>query len=32
VVEEPTDRPYHIREFTVRDPNGIDIIFGQEIH
>jgi catechol 2,3-dioxygenase-like lactoylglutathione lyase family enzyme len=32
VVEKPTDRPYHIREFTVRDPNGIDIIFGQEIH
>lgn len=32
VVEEPTDRPYDIREFTVRDPNGIDIVFGQEIH
>lgn len=31
VLEEPTDRPYQIREFKVRDPNGIDIVFGQEI-
>ena len=31
VIEEPTDRPYQIREFKVRDPNGIDITFGQEI-
>jgi len=31
VLEEPTDRPYRLREFRVRDPNGIDIVFGQEI-
>jgi uncharacterized glyoxalase superfamily protein PhnB len=28
---EPTDRPYHIREFKVRDRNGIDLVFGQDI-
>jgi hypothetical protein len=22
---------WHIREFTVRDPNGIEIVFGQDI-
>ena len=32
VLEEPTDRPYQIREFKVRDPNGIEIVFGQEIY
>lgn len=32
VREEPTDRPYRIRELTVRDPNGIDIVFGQDIY
>ena len=32
VLEEPTDRPYQIREFKVRDPNGIDIVFGQDIY
>ena len=32
VLEEPVDRPYHIREFRIQDPNGIDIVFGQEIH
>ena len=31
VLNGPMDRPYQIREFKVRDPNGIDIIFGQEI-
>jgi len=31
VLEEPTDRPYHLREFTVRDPNGIEIVFSQEV-
>jgi catechol 2,3-dioxygenase-like lactoylglutathione lyase family enzyme len=31
VLDEPTDRPYHIREFTARDPNGINIVFGQDI-
>jgi predicted enzyme related to lactoylglutathione lyase len=32
VLDEPTDRPYRIREFKVRDPNGIDIVFGQDIY
>lgn len=31
VVETPADRPYRIRELVVRDPNGIDIVFGQDI-
>ena len=31
VLGEPTDRPYHLREFTVRDPNGIEVVFAQEI-
>lgn len=31
VTAEPTDRPYDLRDFTVRDPNGIDIVFGQSI-
>ena len=31
VIDEPTDRPYQIREFKVRDPNGIEIVFGQDI-
>jgi catechol 2,3-dioxygenase-like lactoylglutathione lyase family enzyme len=31
VRDAPTDRPYHIREFRVRDPNGVDIVFGQDI-
>jgi len=31
VLEEPTNRPYRIRERTVRDPNGIVVVFGQEI-
>jgi len=25
------DRPYGIRDFSVRDPNGIEIVFGQDI-
>jgi predicted enzyme related to lactoylglutathione lyase len=32
LLDEPTDRPYQIREFKVRDPNGIEIVFGQDIH
>jgi uncharacterized glyoxalase superfamily protein PhnB len=32
VLEEPTDRPYQIRELRVRDPNGMDIVFGQDIY
>ena len=31
VTNEPTDRPYDIREFSVRDPNGVDLVFGQDI-
>lgn len=27
----PADRPYGVREFSVRDPNGVDIVFGQDI-
>ena len=31
VIVEIADRPYAIRDFTVRDPNGVDIVFGQDI-
>jgi len=31
IVETPTDRPYGIRELTVRDPNGIGVVFGQDV-
>lgn len=31
VLEEPVDRPYHVRELRLRDPNGIEIVFGQDI-
>jgi len=31
VLDEPADRSYGIREFKVRDPNGVDIVFGQDI-
>jgi uncharacterized glyoxalase superfamily protein PhnB len=31
ITVEPGDRPYGVRDFNVRDPNGISIIFGQEI-
>jgi predicted enzyme related to lactoylglutathione lyase len=31
VLEEPTDRPYRIRELKVRDPNGVEIVFGQDV-
>jgi predicted enzyme related to lactoylglutathione lyase len=31
VLDEPTDRPYAIRELKIRDPNGVDIVFGQDI-
>jgi predicted enzyme related to lactoylglutathione lyase len=30
-VREPTDQPYGIREFGVRDLNGVAIVFGQDI-
>ena len=31
VLEPPTDRPYGIRELRVRDPNGVEIVFGQDV-
>ena len=31
VVAEPVDRPYGLREFSVLDPNGVSVIFGQDI-
>ena len=31
VAAAPADRPYGIREFSVRDINGVVIVFGQDI-
>lgn len=31
IVTEPGDRPYRVRDFSVRDPNGVDVVFGQDI-
>ena len=31
VVVELEDRPYGVRDFTIVDPNGVEIIFGQDI-
>jgi catechol 2,3-dioxygenase-like lactoylglutathione lyase family enzyme len=31
ITAEPGDRPYGVRDFSVRDPNGVSIIFGQDI-
>lgn len=31
VASEPTDQPYGIREMSVRDINGIGVVFGQDI-
>ncbi|MBI1761995.1 MAG: VOC family protein [Acidobacteria bacterium] len=31
ITTEPGDRPYGVRDFSIRDPNGISIIFGQDI-
>lgn len=31
VVVELADRPYGIRDFTVRDPNGVDVVLGQDL-
>jgi catechol 2,3-dioxygenase-like lactoylglutathione lyase family enzyme len=31
ITVELGDRPYGVRDFNVRDPNGISIIFGQDI-
>ena len=31
VTAEPTNQPYGLREFGVRDINGVEIVFGQDI-
>src|SRR6185503_3255016 len=31
VPKGPADQPYGIREFAVRDLNGVDVVFGQDI-
>jgi catechol 2,3-dioxygenase-like lactoylglutathione lyase family enzyme len=31
IASEITDQPYGIREFAVRDLNGVGIVFGQDI-
>lgn len=31
VASEPADQPYGVREFSVHDPNGVAIVFGQDI-
>ena len=31
VIVEPADRPYHIRDFSIRDPNGIVVVVGQDL-
>jgi len=31
VTAEPIDRQYGVREFNTQDPNGVTIIFGQDI-
>jgi len=31
VAAEPRNQPYGIREFGVRDINGVGIVFGQDI-
>ena len=31
VLSGPTDRPYGLRELSVRDINGVGVVFGQEI-
>lgn len=31
VTCEPVDRPYGIRDFSVLDPNGVLVVFGQDI-
>jgi uncharacterized glyoxalase superfamily protein PhnB len=28
---EPGDQPYGVRDFGVTDPNGVAIVFGQDI-
>jgi predicted enzyme related to lactoylglutathione lyase len=31
VTAEPKNQPYGIREFGLQDPNGVGIVFGQDI-
>lgn len=31
VAAEPADQPYGVREFGLRDINGVGIVFGQDI-
>jgi len=31
ITVEPGDRPCGVRDFNIRDPNGVSIIFGQDI-
>jgi uncharacterized glyoxalase superfamily protein PhnB len=31
LAQEPTNQPYGIREFGLRDLNGVGIVFGQDI-
>jgi predicted enzyme related to lactoylglutathione lyase len=31
VAREPMDQPYGVREFGLRDLNGVDLVFGQDI-
>ena len=31
IMREPTDRPYGVRDIAVRDPSGVDVVFGQDL-
>jgi uncharacterized glyoxalase superfamily protein PhnB len=31
IVTEPARQPYGLREFSVRDPNGVSVVFGQDV-
>jgi uncharacterized glyoxalase superfamily protein PhnB len=31
VIRAPADRPYGMRDFSARDVNGIEIVFGQDL-
>ena len=31
VIVEPADRPYGLRDFSIRDPNGVSVVFGQDL-
>ncbi|HEX7036581.1 MAG TPA: glyoxalase superfamily protein [Pseudomonadales bacterium] len=31
IVQDPVDRPYGLREMVLRDVNGIEVVFGQDI-